>query len=229
MMERINRFRRDPRMVAPLSLIAVLVVGYAVMQALAGPSPVRVRVQEVTPQVQTSVSIPMGTDSRQIETRNPYFHPALLQAENPKGGTTDEVPPGGLGGLLPVQPAPSEVIDRGMPPPLTAEASVGPGGHQQPKPQVVEGSEPTGVQGKPTPQAAEASEQLQLLPQYQLVAVVLGAQPAALLVTETGDNLQVMLSDKLPGGERVVRITSTYVALEGSGWARILFLSGSWP
>ncbi|GMV36596.1 MAG: hypothetical protein AMXMBFR61_11040 [Fimbriimonadales bacterium] len=214
MMERINRFRRDPRMVAPLSLIAVLVVGYAVQQALAGPSPVRVNVQEVAPRVQTSVTIPTATDSQQAEARNPYFHPALSQPEQPEGTMTDQVPAGGLGGLLPVQPAPSGEPGKAAPAPVTVKAP--------------SGADVGGGQPPPVPEAS-GSDLVPSLPQYRLVAVVLGSRPAALLLTESGEYLQVMLSDRLPSGERVARVTSTYVALESSGCARILFLSEAGP
>lgn len=215
MMERINRLRRDPRMVAPLSLIAVLVVAYALKQALAGPKPVSVRVQEVAPKVASSVTIPMATESASVEDRNPYFHPDLLKAERGVGRVAGEVPAGELGGLLPVQPAPSEGAGEAMTPPIAMKPPSEARGGGEPPPPVAETSGSDRLQQPP--------------PQYRLVAVVLGSHPAALLVGPSGESLSVTSSDILPTGERVVRITDTYVALEAEACARILFLSEYGP
>ena len=213
MMDRINRFRRDPRMVAPLSLIAILVVGYAVKQATAGPGAVRVQVREVTPKVQTSVTIPAAKEGTQVEPRNPYYHPALLQSERPEGSVEGEVQPGAMEGLLPMQLAAPQHVGlprtAGMP-----DRDATPAGPEPLRDIVV-----------PDPEGGtSAQDPLVSLPRYRLAAVLLGARPAALLITESGDNVQAMLADTLPSGERVTRITSTYVALEGSGWSRLLFL-----
>jgi hypothetical protein len=111
MIARINKLRRDPRMVAPLTIVALIVVGYVAKQAVpSGPAP-KVQVEEVRPRAAAAADTD-GPSATSDLGRDPYFHEALagvanvaFQAPEPRigeDGSGLSLPPGlsGLGGVM---------------------------------------------------------------------------------------------------------------------------------
>lgn len=208
MIAQVNRFRNDARMVAPLTIVALLVVGYALKTLVPSGGPAAVRVKEVAvakPDAAGATSVIASAGGIAATSNDPYFSPrlqgALDQAEAIKKQAADrqvwmQEMTRQEEGSQPVSPLPYVPTLRPLPQ-QTAQAVEGAPRREEP------------VQESAPPQK----------PQYRVSAILLGDRPLILLVSNDA-TLYLRPGERTPSGEQVVLISAEQVGLVGPtvGW-----------
>jgi len=220
---KINRFRNDPRAVAPLAVIALVIVAFAVMKSLpSGPAP-QVNVKEVTevrpPAPTPTATSPSGTNALKslFESQgDPYYSSRL---KDPGQGGID------LSNLSPEERQAMNIQTMNAARMRQMEE-----GEALPPAPVLNGKPATGVAA--TVAAAKKIEpewtphQMPDLPEYRVSAVLLGTAPLVIFVDPQGGSLYIKNGQRLPTGERLHLISNTRVGLIGPEMSRILDLHG---
>ncbi len=217
----LKKLRHDPRLVAPLTIVAIFTTGYALMQSMPKGPPPKVAVKEIGPQAMGITKAAHNHLHLSVVRSDPYFHPRLLTAE--EKGVVEENPnpdfgvEGLYGNLHPVR--------IGQTSETSAQPNTGAGGAKsasqpgpEPKTAPVKSTKPQQKKdsGPVTPEP----------PDYRLSAVLWGTKPLAVLVGPDNTPLYVTTGDKLPTGEIVKILSRKSIRLTKSGHPFLIVLSG---